>query len=82
MNAGRAAPARQNEGMPRLPRAIPRTISEITRRDIFDMLTLGHTDWAGRLEEPDYFHEHLRRIDAGLSNDPPAAIPSSSPRAR
>lgn len=40
--------------MPRLPRAKRRTISEITRRDIFDMLMLEGTDWAGRLEESDF----------------------------
>ena len=40
--------------MPRLPRAKQRTISEITRRDIFDMLTLDGIDWAGRLEESDF----------------------------
>jgi AbiJ N-terminal domain 3/Abortive infection C-terminus len=40
--------------VPRLPRATPRAISEITRRDIFDSLTLELVDWAGRLEEPDF----------------------------
>ncbi len=30
-----------------------------------------------RLRDPQVFHEHLRRIDAGLANDPPAAIASS-----
>lgn len=40
--------------MPRLPSATKRTISEITRRDIFDMLTLDGINWAGRLEEPDF----------------------------
>ena len=30
-----------------------------------------------RLREPRVFHEHLRRIDAGLSSDPAAAIASS-----
>jgi AbiJ N-terminal domain 3/Abortive infection C-terminus len=41
-------------GVPRLPRTTPRTISEITRRDIFDSLTLERVPWAGRLEEPDF----------------------------
>ena len=30
-----------------------------------------------RLRDPQVFHEHLRRIDAGLAHDPPAAIASS-----
>lgn len=30
-----------------------------------------------RLRDPQVFHEHLRRIDAGLGSDPPAAIASS-----
>jgi hypothetical protein len=30
-----------------------------------------------RLRDPQVFHEHLRRIDAGLTSDPPAAIASS-----
>jgi hypothetical protein len=30
-----------------------------------------------RLREPEVFHEHLRRIDAGLASDPAAAIASS-----
>jgi hypothetical protein len=30
-----------------------------------------------RLRDPQVFHEHLRRIDAGLASDPPAAIASS-----
>jgi AbiJ N-terminal domain 3/Abortive infection C-terminus len=37
-----------------LPRATQRSISEITRRDAFDMLTLDGINWAGRLEEPDF----------------------------
>jgi AbiJ N-terminal domain 3 len=40
--------------VPRLPRTTPRSVSEITRRDIFDSLTLERVDWAGRLEEPDF----------------------------
>ncbi len=40
--------------MPRLPRATPNTISEITRRDIFDTITMQNVAWAGRLEEPDF----------------------------
>jgi hypothetical protein len=37
--------------VPRPPRPA-RTISEITRRDIFDAITLEKIDWSGRLEEP------------------------------
>jgi hypothetical protein len=40
--------------MPRLPRATPNTITEITRRDIFDAITMENVAWAGRLEEPDF----------------------------
>jgi AbiJ N-terminal domain 3/Abortive infection C-terminus len=40
--------------MPRLPRATPNTISEITRRDIFDTITTERVQWSGRLDEPDF----------------------------
>lgn len=32
----------------------PRRITEITRRKIYDFLSLGNIAWAGRLEEPDF----------------------------
>jgi AbiJ N-terminal domain 3/Abortive infection C-terminus len=38
--------------MPRLPRPVPNTISEITRRDIFDHIGGEGIGWSGRLEEP------------------------------
>jgi AbiJ N-terminal domain 3/Abortive infection C-terminus len=40
--------------VPRLGRVTQRTISEITRRDIFDTITLERVAWSGRLEEPDF----------------------------
>lgn len=40
--------------MPRLPRSTPNTISEITRRDIFDTITTEQIGWSGRLDEPDF----------------------------
>ena len=32
--------------MPRLPRVTPNTITEITRRDIFDRITMENVAWA------------------------------------
>jgi len=32
----------------------PRTISEVTRREIFDQFTAGGVSWSGRLEENDF----------------------------
>jgi hypothetical protein len=40
--------------MPRLPRTTANTLTEITRRDIFDTITMEHVVWSGRLEEPDF----------------------------
>lgn len=42
--------------MPRVPGIPTNTISEITRRDIFDTITLQGIDWSGRLEEPDFLN--------------------------
>jgi len=53
--------------LPRLPRPA-RTISEITRRDLFDHLSLGGTSWAGRLEET-AFLERLWDLSAIPSTD-------------
>jgi AbiJ-like protein/abortive infection Abi-like protein len=38
--------------VPRLPRTTPTTITEITRRDIFDAITVEGIAWFGRLSEP------------------------------
>jgi hypothetical protein len=37
--------------VPRLPRIKPATISELTRRDIFDTITIEQIAWWGRLDE-------------------------------
>jgi hypothetical protein len=39
--------------MPRIATS-PRTITPLTRRDIFDHLTMDNIAWNGRLEEPDF----------------------------
>lgn len=56
--------------MPRLPRIKQNMISEITRRDIFDTITMEQIDWSGRLEEPDFL---ARIYDL-------AGMPSTDPR--
>ncbi len=40
----------ENAGVPRVPGPAP-TISKITRRDIFDFISLEDIDWHGRLDE-------------------------------
>jgi hypothetical protein len=40
--------------VPRLPRATPNAITEITRRDVFDTITTQRIAWPGRLEEPEF----------------------------
>ncbi len=53
--------------VPRLPRT-PQTISEITRREIFDYITLEKIDWSGRLEET-AFLERLWDLNDMRSTD-------------
>lgn len=38
--------------MPQAKRATPRTISEVTRRDIFDAIIVEDISWSGRMDEP------------------------------
>jgi len=57
-----------NGWMPRVPRITPATISEITRRDILDTISIEKTDWSGRLEEP-AFLERLWDLGAIPSTD-------------
>jgi hypothetical protein len=52
----------------RLPRVKPTTISEITRRDIFDTIAIEKIDWSGRLEEP-AFLERIWDLGAMPSTD-------------
>lgn len=59
---------RQNAPVPRLPRASPNTITEITRRDIFDTIAMQRIGWAGRLEEPDFL-DRIRDLADMRSTD-------------
>lgn len=45
-----------------------RQISEVTRRNIFDRITLGGSSWAGRLSEPDFL-ARLYNLETMPSND-------------
>ena len=65
-NGGFGEP-RHNALMPRLPR-MQQTISEITRRDIFDFITIENIDWSGRLEET-AFLERLWDLNDMRSTD-------------
>jgi hypothetical protein len=58
--------------VPRRPRHA-QTISEITRRDIFDFITLERIDWSGRLEETAFLERiwdlhDMRSTDSRFAN--------------